>query len=100
VGRRLGQGVDERRGGALPENNSKQTRVMACGGLGPELGLEGHHCSPGRETEGESACAYRLCCARARCGAGLAAAAPLARAGEREGEGDLSAGRGRRALWP
>jgi hypothetical protein len=55
--------------------------------LGPDLGLEGHHSSPERETEEESACAYRLCCAHARCGAGLAAAAPPR---TREHEGGLS----------
>jgi hypothetical protein len=60
---------------------------VRCGGLRPELRLEGHHSSPGRETEGESACAYMLCCARARCGVGLAAAAPPR---ARDHEGDLS----------
>jgi hypothetical protein len=60
-------------------------RDTYCGmwGLGPELGLEGHHYIPGRETEGESVYTYRLCCARARCGAGLAAAVPLARGSAR-----------------
>jgi hypothetical protein len=80
VGRRLGQNVDERRGGIIWEQFLIDTH---CG----MWGLEGHHSSPGRETEGESAYAYRLCCARARCGVGLAAAAPPR---AREHERDLS----------
>jgi hypothetical protein len=89
VGRRLGQNVDERRGVVIWEQFLMDT---CCGMWGFEaraFGLEGHHSSPERETEGESAYAhaYRLCCVRARCGAGLAAAAPPR---VREHEGDLS----------
>ena len=83
MGRRLGQNVDERRGGVIWEPQPERHVLWHVGGFGPELGLEGHHYSPGRETEGESAYAYRLCCARARCGAGLAAVVPLARGSAR-----------------
>jgi hypothetical protein len=67
----------------LRANRHVLRHVGVCGPsteLGPEP--EGHHSSPGRDTGGGSACAYRLCCTRARCGVGLAAAVPP-RAGSR-----------------
>jgi hypothetical protein len=56
-------------------HNSHALWHVGVGGWRPELGLEGHHSSPGRETrdgrgkgEVQSAFdAHGLCCARARC---------------------------------
>jgi hypothetical protein len=77
---------------------------VACGGLRPELGPEGHHSSPGpwtRDGRGGCLCVEAVMCARARarwaggCGAGAGglAAAAAAPPRAREHEGDLMSAR-------